>query len=205
MNNKDYYIRSKGRIPDKMKCDGKLIDDGFNCINDTICKREPNSIKCTENNIVTTYQERLQCNKNEDKINDMCYKICNAGYTAQGSKCVKGVDNIITNKVFTVEEGIKIKSSYDFTKILSNIIKYIKNKLMLLYKIIKKFIYENFIINKCMKNRSFKKYKWYIIIAAIVLIYYLFCVNNTVSSTKRSMGSQLESHLETTTEINPLK
>jgi len=202
MNNKDYYIRSKGRIPDKIKCDDNLIDDGFNCINNTICNRESTSIKCTETNIVKTYQERLQCNKNEDKINDLCYKRCNSGYTPQGSKCIKGIDNIITNKVLTDEDdSIKIKSPNDKTQFLSNIIKYINNKLKLLYKIIKKFINENFINNKCMKNIPFMKYKWYIIITATVLIYYFFCVNNIVSPIKKPIGSQLETHIETTTEI----
>jgi hypothetical protein len=197
MNNKDYYIRSKGRIPDKIKCNGNLIDDGFNCINDKICKRDANSIKCTENNIVKTYQERLQCNKNEDKINDLCYKRCNSGYTPQGSKCVKGVDNIITNKVLVDDdESIKIKSSSNYMKSLSNVIKYIKHKLMQLYKIIKKFIYENFINNKCINTISFMKYKWYIIFVLVVLTYYFYCVNNT-----ESINSQLETHIETTTEL----
>ena len=123
MEDKDYYVRSKSRLPHKLKCDNNLIDDGFNCIDNNICKRKKcdnyNYLECSHNNIVKTYQERLECNKNEEKIGNLCYKKCNSGYITEGPNCVKGVDSVITKKV--------LKNKNKSYNIIKNIIKFINN------------------------------------------------------------------------------
>jgi len=172
MEDKDYYIRSKGRKPNLIKCNSNLIDDGLNCIDSIICKRvkcdENNCIECIDNNIIKKYEDRLQCNQNEEKINNLCYKRCNSGYVAKGSKCVKGVDPVLTNKVLTYDNNS--------ININSNHVKGIYYNFNEVTKATKNFFNKNIIKNKCIKDiiKIVKKNKWYIIIFLIIFILVIY-------------------------------
>jgi hypothetical protein len=98
MSNQDYYVRSKSRIPFKLKCDSNLIDDGYNCVDNLTCKRGNPPI-CTGKVIIKKYDDRLVCDENEDKIDNLCYEKCNSGYTAEGTNCRKGFDSILNEKI----------------------------------------------------------------------------------------------------------
>jgi len=171
MEDKDYYIRRKGRNPQKAKCNSNLIDDGFNCIDDYVCKRvkceDGNCIDCNNNNnIVKSYEERFHCNKNEEKIDNLCYKKCNPGYVSQGIKCIKGIYNVTSEKT----------------------VPYIKNSINLNYT------NKNFhkIMKKC------KKYKWYLLfllVLLVLLINYIFFNNNVKNTNIESL-----SKINTTTD-----
>jgi hypothetical protein len=156
MENKDYYIRMKGRKPRKMKCDNNLIDDGYNCIDKPVCKRKK-LIECPNNSIVTSYQERLKCYENEELIDDLCYKRCTTGYVSDGYNCVKGLDNIISEKISIESNTSNSKSN------INNVITKVNNKIV--------FLYDNCNI---IINRFLKINKWYLILIFCALIYVIF-------------------------------
>ena len=191
MEDKDYYIRSKGRKPDLIKCNSNLIDDGLNCIDSSICKRvncnDNNCIECIDNNIIKKYEDRLHCNQNEEKINDLCYKRCNSGYVAKGSKCIKGVDNVLTNKILTYDNNsININSD-------SNHLIMIHHKFNQFTKATKNFFNENIIKNKHIKDiiKFVKKNKWQIITVVIIFILVIYNIFLFATKTKAPINNNL--------------
>jgi hypothetical protein len=191
MEDKDYYIRSKGRKPDLIKCNSNLIDDGLNCIDSIICKRvncnDNNCIECIDNNIIKKYEDRLHCNQNEEKINDLCYKRCNSGYVAKGSKCVKGVDNVLSNKILTYDNNsININSD-------SNYLKMILHKFNEVTKTTQKIFNENIIKNKTIKDiiKFVKKNKWATIFCLIIFILVIYNIFLLVTKNKALINNNL--------------
>lgn len=172
MEENDYYMREKGHAPSKSKCNSNLVDDGVDCVDNTTCIRvacdDPKGcIKCLDSKKLPL-EERLICGKDEEKINNMCYKKCKTGYIGDDTKCYKGVDPLLIytltesdNEVRVIED--KTKGSFNlFNSILDSwLIKKIKN----LYG-------------------SLGKYRFLIVILLICLIiyYYFFMNKNQINN-----------------------
>ena len=50
-------------------------------------------------NLLNAKKEKIMLNKQKDKIDNLCYKKCNSGYTAEGTNCRKGFDSILNEKI----------------------------------------------------------------------------------------------------------
>jgi len=162
----DYYIREKGRAPVKNKCNSNLLDDGRNCVDNTTCIRvacdDPKGcVKCLDP-IKVPLEERLLCGKDEEKINNMCYKKCKTGYVGDEEKCYKGVDDMLIKKLTdTDNEGKNLEdpsNSFNFFDYILDCLTWIIKKI--------KYIYH-----------SLGTYRFYIVVLLIILIYYYFFMN----------------------------
>jgi len=173
MEQNDYYMREKGHAPSKSKCNSNLVDDGVNCVDNTTCIRvacdDPKGcIKCLDSKKIP-FEERLTCGKDEEKINNMCYKKCTTGYIGDDTKCYKGVDPLLIKKL--TETDNEDKEIEDKSKDSFNLFNYILDFFSWL--------------NKKIKNLygSLGKYRFLIVILLICLIiyYYFFMSQNKIN------------------------
>jgi hypothetical protein len=187
MEDKDYYYRDNGRNPTKEKCDSNLIDDGQNCMSDLVCKRikceKPTGcIVCDEGKVIKSYEQRLSCDLNEEKIGNLCFAKCKPGFTGSGNKCIKGVDNVLLQNINQETESKKMLDTSFLDSILESISNFIRN--FNLIKFLKSFDKS---VNSLFSN-NLAPYRWYIIILIIFLLHY-FIFNKILSQKLNTVNS----------------